>query len=332
MPHGSDTIAKMRPRFHWSIGGRTLELGARTLVMGIVNVTPDSFSDGGEHFDRADAVNHALRLLDEGADIVDVGGESTRPGAAVRVDPKLLSASSRKPCVTAEEELARVIPVIAELKSLRPEAIVSVDTYKARVAKAAVEQGAQIVNDVSGLQWDPEMASTCADLDCGVVLMHMRGLPETWRLLPKLEDPVTLVKHELGRAAKKAQEEGIARERIVLDPGFGFGKSFEENYPLLAHMDELACLGYPLLAGTSRKSFVGRAMASEVAGQECPAHTDIPAAERLSGSLAAMTISILKGAHIVRAHDVKESAEAARLADAILAIPPSPRGSLESAG
>lgn len=287
----------MRPRFQWSIGGRTLELGARTLVMGIVNVTPDSFSDGGKHFDRADAVNHALRLLDEGADIIDVGGESTRPGVTVSVNTSVLPASRRKACVTDDEELTRVIPVIAEVKRLRPEAVVSVDTYKACVARAAVEQGAEIVNDVSGLQWDPEMANTCADLDCGVVLMHMRGLPETWRQLPKLEDPVTLVKHELGIAAKKAQEVGIARGRIVLDPGFGFGKSFEENFPLLAKMNELACLGFPLLAGTSRKSFVGRAMGKESA-----------ASKRLSGSLAAMVISIMKGAHIVRVHDVKESA------------------------
>jgi dihydropteroate synthase len=298
----------MRPRFQWKIGPRTFELGARTLVMGVVNVTPDSFSDGGTFLERGEAVAHALRLLDEGADIVDIGGESTRPGAAVHVDPKLLATSSRKPCVTADEELARVIPVIAEVKRVRPGAIVSVDTYKACVAKAAVDQGAEIVNDVSGLLWDPEMADTCADLDCGVVLMHMRGLPETWRMLPKLEDPVTLVKHELGMAAKKAQEDGIARERIVLDPGFGFGKSFEENYPLLANLDELGCLGFPLLAGTSRKSFVGRAMglAKETA-----------AAERLSGSLAALVISIMKGAHIVRVHDVKESVQAARLADAI---------------
>lgn len=281
--------------------------------MGVVNVTPDSFSDGGQFFDRGDAVNHALRLLDEGADIVDVGGESTRPGA--KTQRHLASEGARAASVSAEEELARVIPVIAEVKRLRPTAVVSVDTYKAFVAKAAAENGAEIVNDVSGFQWDPNMADTCADLDCGVVLMHMRGLPETWRTLPKLEDPVTLVEHELGLATRKAEEDGIARERIVLDPGFGFGKSFEENYPLLAHLDDLACLGFPLLAGTSRKSFVGRAMSGQAAGgQECPPHT---ASERLSGSLAAMVISIMKGAHIVRVHDVKESIEAARVADAI---------------
>ncbi|MGZ4788678.1 MAG: dihydropteroate synthase [Terriglobales bacterium] len=296
----------MRAHYHWQIAGRTLELGVRTLVMGVVNVTPDSFSDAGQFFDRGDAVNRALQLLDEGADILDIGGESTRPGAGVRVTDKTLK--SHKPSVSAEEEVARVVPVIAEVRMLRPSAIISVDTYKSFVAKVAVETGCAIVNDVSGLQWDPDMASTCADLDCGVVLMHMRGLPETWRTLPKLEDPVTLVKHELGLAATNAQEAGIARERVVLDPGFGFGKSFEENYPLLAHLDELNCLGFPILAGTSRKSFVGRAMGGEA-----------PVAERLSGSLAAMVISIMKGAHIVRVHDVKESVEAARLVDAVLA-------------
>ena len=299
----------MRPRFCWQLGSRTLELGPRTLIMGVVNVTPDSFSDGGQFFDRGDAVNHALRLLDEGADIIDIGGESTRPGAIVEVDRAASPTSGLKPAVTVEEELARIIPVIAEVRRLRPEAILSVDTYKAFVAKAAVENGSDIVNDVSGFQWDPDMANTCADLDCGIVLMHMRGLPETWRALPKLEDPLTLVKHELNLAARKAEEEGIARERIVLDPGFGFGKSFEENYPLLACMDELACLGFPLLAGTSRKSFVGRAMG-------LPKET--PASERLAGSLAAMVISIMKGSHIVRVHDVKESLRAARVADAIL--------------
>jgi dihydropteroate synthase len=264
------------------------------MVMGVVNVTPDSFSDGGKFHDFDRAVSHALRLLDEGSDIVDIGGESTRPG--------------RKPPVSADEELARVIPVVESIKRERPSALVSVDTYKAVVAKAACDRGAEIVNDVSGLQWDPEMASVCADLDCGVVLMHMRGLPETWRSLERLEDPVTLVKHELGLIVEKAQEDGIARERIVLDPGFGFGKNFEENYPLLAGLDQLAELGFPILAGTSRKSFVGRAMA-----------VDAEASDRLSGSLAAMVISIMKGAHIVRVHDVKESVEAARVVDAILA-------------
>jgi dihydropteroate synthase len=261
--------------------------------MGVVNVTPDSFSDGGKFHEFDRAVSHAMRLLDEGADIVDVGGESTRPG--------------KKAPVTAKEESARVVPVIDSIKRERPAAVVSVDTYKAAVAKAACDAGADIVNDVSGLQWDPQMADTCADLDCGLVLMHMRGLPETWRNLERLEDPLTLVKHELRIIADKAQEDGIARERIVLDPGFGFGKNFEENYPLLAGLDELADLGFPILAGTSRKSFVGRASGHEG-----------PAANRVAGSLAAMVLSIVKGAHIVRVHDVKQSVEAARVVDAVM--------------
>ena len=288
--------------FQWNLGRRTLQLGRQTLVVGILNVTPDSFSDGGQFLNREKAVEHGLRLLDEGADILDIGGESTRPGAGVVVE------EGRQPGVSAEEELKRVLPVIAELKKVRPDAVISVDTYKSVVAEAAVEAGAEIVNDVSGFQWDPRMAETCASLDCGLVLMHMRGLPETWRSLEKLEDPLTLVKHELGLVAAEAREAGIARERIVLDPGFGFGKSFEENYPLLAGLDELAELGFPILAGTSRKSFVGRASGVER-----------PAAERLSGSLAAMVISIMKGAHLVRVHDVRESVEAARVADAIRA-------------
>jgi dihydropteroate synthase len=286
------TIAVMRAAFQWRIGGRRLELGGRTLVMGVVNVTPDSFSDGGRFHQFDSAVAHGLRLLDEGADLVDVGGESTRPG--------------KKAPVTADEEVKRVVPVIESIKRERPLAVVSVDTYKAAVAKAACDAGAEIVNDVSGLQWDPLMADTCASLDCGVVLMHMRGLPETWRTLEKLEDPLTLVKHELELIVNKAQEDGIARERIVLDPGFGFGKNFEENHPLLAGFDQLSELGFPLMAGTSRKSFVGRASGNEG-----------PASDRLSGSLAAMVLSIVKGAHIVRVHDVKESVEAARVVDAV---------------
>jgi len=238
-------------------------------------------------------VAHAMQLLDQGATIVDVGGESTRPG--------------KKAPVTAEEEIRRVVPVIESIKRERPEAVVSADTYKARVAKAAYDAGAEVVNDVSGFEWDPAMAATCAELDCGVVLMHMRGLPETWRTLEKLEDPLTLVKHELGLAVQKALEAGIAAERIVVDPGFGFGKNFEENYPLLEGLDQLAELGFPIMAGTSRKSFVGRASGNDGA-----------AADRLAGSLAAMVIYIIKGAHIVRVHDVKESVEAARVVDAVV--------------
>src|SRR5205823_11904761 len=178
----------MRPVFTWNLGSRALELGKRTLVMGIVNVTPDSFSDGGEHFTPEAAVAHALRLLDEGADMVDIGGESTRPGARVGAD---------NPDVSVEEELRRVLPVISGIKNARPAAVVSADTYKSRVASAGAEAGAEIINDVSGLQWDPEMKSALAGLNCGVVLMHTRGRPDEWELLPKIPDLVLLVKREL---------------------------------------------------------------------------------------------------------------------------------------
>ncbi len=306
----------MRPVFQWNLGTRSLELGKRTLVMGVLNVTPDSFSDGGKFLDREQAVEHAQRLLEEGADILDVGGESTRPGARVELATppqaavKKGPAANLKSAVTAEEELKRVLPVIAELKKKFPAAVLSVDTYKATVARAAVGAGAAIVNDVSGFRWDPQMAKTVAELKCGAVLMHMRGRPEEWRTLPPPGDIVLLVKRELKDWAEKAVLAGVRRERIVLDPGFGFGKSFDENYPLLGRFSELQTTGFPLLAGTSRKSFIGRTLAKD--GKDAPPET------RLYGTLATQVALILKGAHILRTHDVKAAVEAARVADAIL--------------
>ena len=201
--------------------------------MGIVNVTPDSFSDGGLYLDSEKATDHALQLLDEGADIIDIGGESTRPGAKI--------------AVSAEEELGRVLPVITALKKQRPDAVISIDTYKASVARAAVAAGAEIVNDVSGLRWDPLMRRTIAEIKCGAVLMHMRGRPEEWRTLPPPGDIVLLVKRELREWVEAAVLAGVRRERIALDPGFGFGKNFEQNYPLLARFQDLQSLGFPLV-------------------------------------------------------------------------------------
>jgi dihydropteroate synthase len=290
----------MRPVFTWNLGGRSLELGKRTLVMGIVNATPDSFSDGGKYSDAGEAVAHAMRLLDDGAAIVDIGGESSRPGAKVGLD---------RPAVGVEEELRRVLPVIVALKESRPDAIVSVDTYKSKVAHAAVEAGADIVNDVSGLLWDPKMKKTLAGLDCGVVLMHSRGKPDEWGALPKVPDMVMLVKRELRERGEAAVTAKIKRNRIVLDPGFGFGKRFEENYPLLRRFHEFHELYFPLLAGVSRKSWVGRAMAKD--GQ------DAPVSERMFGTLGAEVTLALKGAHIIRTHDVKSCVEALRLADLV---------------
>lgn len=301
----------MRSVFQWNLGSRTLELGRRTLIMGVVNVTPDSFSDGGLFFDHRKAVAHALRLLDEGVDILDVGGESTRPGAHVAVSSEHGDdRTMAPPAITAEEEINRVIPVISAIKRENPDAIISVDTYKSSVARRAIEAGAQIINDVSGLQWDPEMRQTLASLQCGAVLMHMRGRPDQWRTLPPLNDVVGRVRRELKERAEAAINAGIAGSRLVLDPGFGFGKTLEENYPLLAHFDELSSLGFPLLAGVSRKSFIGRMLARN--------HKDVPSDSRLYGSLAAQVSLILQGAHIIRTHDVKPAAEAARVADIIL--------------
>jgi len=308
----------MRSVFHWNLGARALELGKRTLIMGVLNVTPDSFSDGGQFLDCDAALAHAERLLDEGADILDIGGESTRPGARVEADsPKQDSkttAPSPKSAVSAEEELRRILPVITELKKKHPAAVLSVDTYKAAVARAGVGAGAEIVNDVSGFRWDAPMAKTVADLKCGAVLMHMRGRPEEWRTLPPPGDIVLLVKRELKDWAEKAVLAGVRRERIVLDPGFGFGKNFDENYPLLARFSELQAAGFPLLAGTSRKSFIGRTLATlpEYDGKDAPIEV------RLFGTLATHVALILKGAHILRTHDVKPAVEAARIADAIL--------------
>ena len=290
----------MRPVFTWNLGNRSLELGKRTLVIGIVNVTPDSFSDGGEYLIPESAVARALKLLDEGADIVDIGGESTRPGAKV---------GKNEPSVSAEEELRRVLPVITGVKQMKPAAVISVDTYKAKVARAAVEAGAEIVNDVSGLQWDAEMAKTLTALNCGVVLMHTRGRPDEWLSLPKVADLVVLVKRELRERAEAAGAAGIKRGHIVLDPGFGFGKCFEENYPLLRRFGEFHELHFPLLAGVSRKSFLGRALADE--------GKDAPVEGRSFATLSAEVIAASKGAHIIRTHNVKPAVDALRIADLV---------------
>ncbi len=305
----------MRAVFQWNLGARALELGKRTLIMGIVNVTPDSFSDGGLYLEPDRAIAQAQRLLEEGADILDIGGESTRPGTNVAAPPSSSTqktvAAPKHPPVSAEEELKRVLPVIAEIKKKFPKAVLSVDTYKSSVAQAAVAAGAEIVNDVSGFRWDKQMAKTVAELKCGTILMHMRGRPDEWRTLPPPGDVVLLVKRELKDWAESAVVAGVRRERIVLDPGFGFGKRFDENYPLLSRFSDLQAAGFPLLAGTSRKSFIGRTLATD--------GKDAPPQDRLYGTLATQTALILKGAHILRTHDVRPAVEAARVADAILA-------------
>ncbi len=283
----------------WRLRTRELQLGERTLIIGILNVTPDSFSDGGRFLSLDHAVGHAQQMLDEGADIIDIGGESTRPGARVGESG-----------VSAKEELERILPVMEDVLRERPETIFSVDTYKAEVARVAAAAGAEIVNDVSALRWDPIMPATLADLGCGAILMHTRGRPEEWRKLPASPDIVAEVKNDLRSWSAAAIAAGIARDRLVLDPGFGFGKNFEQNYPLLARLGELHELGFPLLSGTSRKSFIGRTLAHD--------GKDAAMGRRLYGTLATVVASVLQGAHIVRVHDVKAAVEAVKVADEVL--------------
>jgi len=290
-----------REEFAWRLHTRSVQLGQRTMIMGVLNVTPDSFSDGDLYLDPEAATARALQMFAEGAEMVDIGGESTRPG---KHEP-----------VSAGEEQRRVLPVIEAVLKAKPDALLSIDTYKASTAGRAVDAGAEIVNDISGLSWDAEMGTTCAQLKCGVVLMHTRGKPAEWRDLPRLapDQVVPLVKGGLKESQKIAIEAGIEQDHIVIDPGYGFGKSFDENYPLLAHQDELRELGVPILAGVSRKSFLGRKLAEFYGGSAAPV------TERENATIAAMVAAILNGAHIVRVHDVRPAAEAARIADAILA-------------
>jgi dihydropteroate synthase len=295
----------------WKLRSRTLELGQRTLVMGIVNVTPDSFSDGGLYFSPEAAVIRGLRALDEGADMLDLGAESTRPGSQAGG----AVGSSLSPLVSAEEEQARLLPVLEGILAARPTAILSVDTYKAATARAALAAGAEIVNDVSGFLWDSAMASVCAEARCGVVLMHTRGKPEEWSSQPQLAPDALLASVREGLAASLAVAAGagIQEEALVLDPGYGFGKRFDENFSLLARQRELLSLGRPLLVGLSRKSFLGRTLAPLYGG------VDAPVDARETASLAALVAAILHGAVIVRVHAVQPAVEAARIADAVLA-------------
>jgi dihydropteroate synthase len=285
-----------RSCYDWKLRTQSLPLGKRTLVMGILNTTPDSFSDGGAFATHARAIEHALAMLEDGADIVDIGGESTRPG-------------KRQP-LSIQEEIDRVLPVLEGVLRHRPESILSIDTYKSATAAAALDAGAQIVNDVSGFSWDEAMARVCAAAGCGVVLMHLRGRPEQWEELP--EPLVSLVMQELQQRLDHARLAGIGRERIILDPGIGFGKAFDRNYFLLVGLEEFSRLGQPLLAGVSRKAFLGRTLA--------PLHrgVDAPVERRGTASLAAVTAAILAGAHLVRVHDVRPAREAAAIADAVL--------------
>jgi len=262
--------------------------GERTLVMGILNVTPDSFSDGGRFHASEDAIRRAEAMVAEGADIVDVGGESTRPGA----EP-----------LSEEEEIRRILPVIEALAARMP---ISVDTYKAEVAERAVQAGAAMVNDISALRFDPSMAPAAARLDVPICLMHSRGSLRDMHRSPQYRDVVGEVKAELKERVEAALDVGIAPENIVLDPGFGFSKNAQHNLELLRRLREVTELGYPLLVGTSRKSTIGKVLGG------------LPVEDRLEGTAATVALSIANGASIVRVHDVKEMVRVARMTDAVV--------------
>lgn len=289
----------MTPRASYRLplpGGRVLDLGERTLVMAILNITPDSFSDGGTHLDVDRAVAAGLRMVAEGADILDIGGESTRPGAE---------------SVGAEEELRRVLPVVEKLTSLTS-AVISIDTYKAVVGREAVARGAAIINDISGLLYEPDLASVAADTGAGLILMHTRGRSHQMYELAVYTDVVAEVRTELEDAVARAASAGVSRRSIVLDPGFGFAKRAGHSYSLLARLPELAALDLPLLSGPSRKSFL-----KEPLGERLPA-------EREWGTAAAVAASILGGAHIVRVHNVAAMTDVVRVADRIRAAAEDP--------
>lgn len=274
----------------WVLATRRGEINMlrQTALMGIVNVTPDSFSEGGRYFEPAQAVSHGVKLAEEGADIIDVGGESTRPGA--------------RP-VSGREEMERVIPVVRELRR-KLSVPISIDTYKAQVARAALDEGADIVNDISALRFDPAMAPLVAAEKVPVVLMHMQGTPQTMQQRPHYRDVVEEVKEFLRDQIRFAVEAGVDPERIVIDPGIGFGKDLEHNLALLRALPTLADLGRPVLVGPSRKTFIGRIL-------------DVGPEERLEGSLAAAVAAVLGGASVIRTHDVKEARRAIRVADAM---------------
>jgi dihydropteroate synthase len=283
-----------RRKFRVKLRSRTLMLGERTLVMGVLNVTPDSFSDGGNYLSQEKAVAHALQMERDGADLIDIGAESTRPGSLA---------------ISAEEEWSRLAPVLAALRT-RLKIPFSIDTRKSEIAVKAIECGAEMINDVSGLQHDPRTADVAARLRVPLVLMHMRGEPQTMQQQPFARNVVKDVLRGLRESLAAARGAGVANSLILVDPGIGFGKSYAQNFELLAKLPELAKLGFPLLVGTSRKGFIGKTLEQD--GQTAPAEV------RIWGTAATVTASILHGAHIVRVHDVAEMARVARAADCIL--------------
>lgn len=283
-----------RKLYRLKLPSRTLLLGERTLVMGVLNVTPDSFSDGGKFFTLKSAVRAALALQEAGADVLDIGAESTRPGSTG---------------VSAAEELARLLPVLQALRG-RLKIPISIDTQKSAVAEIAIGAGAEMLNDISGLKSDPRLAAVAVQHKVPIILMHMRGTPRTMQKPPFAKNILRDVSSSLRRSVATARRAGVPNSQIILDPGIGFGKSYAQNYELLANLPVLAKLGHPLLVGTSRKGFIGATLARD--GKPAPPD------QRLWGTAATVTASILFGAHIVRVHDVPEMLQVARASDAVL--------------
>ena len=270
---------------------RNMDLSARTHIMGVLNVTPDSFSDGGRFFRFNDAVEQGIRMAEEGADIIDVGGESTRPGS----DPLPL-----------EEELSRVIPVIDSL-SKQTSVPISIDTYKSEVARQALDAGAQMINDISALRFDPQTRKVAAESKVPIVLMHIKGTPKDMQRDPSYKDVIGEITGYLKESIGLARDAGIDKEKIIIDPGMGFGKRVQDNLNILKNLRKFSILDCPILIGCSRKSFIGRIL-------------DLPTQERLEGSLAALAVAVINGANMVRVHDVKESRRVVTLVDAIQAV------------
>jgi dihydropteroate synthase len=278
-----------RKQYTLSMGGRSLDLGERTFIMGVLNVTPDSFSDGGNFIDPEKAYAQAMKMCEDGADIIDIGGESTRPGAEK---------------VSEEEETARVVPVVERLAK-NSEVRISVDTYKAAVAKKAIDAGAHMINDISGLKFDPDMAPLIAASGVPVALMHIKGTPGEMQKDPSYEDVMGEVVEYLEESIEIARKAGVRKEQMMVDPGIGFGKRLQDNLDILKYLPELKVLGRPILLGTSRKSFIGAIL-------------DLPVEDRLEGTAATVAMGIMNGANMVRVHDVSEMARVARMTDAVV--------------
>jgi len=273
-----------------------LRLGECTCIMGVLNITPDSFSDGGKFFGFQDALAQAEKMVEEGADIIDVGGESTRP----------FSKS-----VSAEEEMQRVLPVIEAL-SARVSVPISIDTTKARVARKAIEAGASIINDISSLRFDPDMAGIAAEHDVPLILMHMKGTPETMQATPEYDDLIGDIKSFFEELVDKAEKSGVSRSKLIIDPGIGFGKTFDHNFFLIRHLKEFESLNLPILIGPSRKAFIGNIIKQETGREIMP---DMPELE--TGTQAAVAAAVLNGAHIVRVHNVASTFATLKIIDAI---------------